>query len=337
LTGGDTLHVFPRPELPFAVVNNYGPTECTVVATSGVMPTRSTDGALPTIGKAIAGTTIHILDENGAPVAPGWPGELCIGGTGVGRGYRNRQDATDARFVADPFSTEPNARLYRSGDLASILPNGEICFRGRIDNQVKVRGYRVEPDGIAAHLARHPAVASCAVVPRANAQGEIYLVAYIVGTAKQASDSEELRAYLAQSLPEYMIPAAFVGLTELPLTSSGKIDKDALPEPSGDNSLDQTGFREPSTPTEIKLAAIVAEVLGNDTIGADDNFFLIGGHSLLGTQVVIRAREAFGIELTLWHLFEAQTVANLAATIENLLVAKLESMSDEEAQRLLGT
>lgn len=337
LTGGDTLHVFPRPELTFAVVNNYGPTECTVVATSGVMPTRSVDGALPTIGKAIAGTTIHILDSDGTPVAPGWPGELCIGGRGVGRGYRHRPEATAERFVADPFSSEQGARLYRTGDLASMLPNGEICFRGRIDNQVKVRGYRVEPDGIAAHLARHPAVASCAVVPRENAQGEIYLVAYIVGADGQSSASEELRAFLAQSLPEYMIPAAFVGLAELPLTSSGKLDKDALPEPSGKNSLDHTGFRAPATPTEIKLAAIVAEVLGTENIGADDNFFLIGGHSLLGTQVVIRAREAFGIELTLWHLFEAQTVANLAATIESLLVAKLDSMSDEEAQRLLGS
>jgi amino acid adenylation domain-containing protein len=337
LTGGDTLHVFPRPELTFAVVNNYGPTECTVVATSGVMPTRSIDGALPTIGKAIAGTTIHILDENGTPVAPGWPGELCIGGPSVGRGYRHRPDETNARFIADRFSREPNARLYRTGDLASTLPNGEICFRGRIDNQVKVRGYRVEPDGIAATLARHPSVASCAVAPRENAQGEVYLVAYIVSPSAQSSNSEELRAYLAQSLPEYMIPAAFVSLAELPLTSSGKLDKDALPEPSEENSLDQTGFRAPATPTEIKLAGIVAEVLGNDAIGADDNFFLIGGHSLLGTQVVIRAREAFGIELTLWHLFEAQTVANLAATIESLLVAKLDSMSDEEAQRLLGT
>jgi amino acid adenylation domain-containing protein len=336
LTGGDTLHVFPRPELPFTVINNYGPTECTVVATSGAMPTRCTDGALPTIGKAIAGTTIHILDGDGVPVSPGWPGELCIGGRGVGRGYRNRPEINAERFLADPFSSEPGARLYRTGDLASTLPTGEICFRGRIDNQVKIRGYRVEPDGIAANLARHPAVACCAVVPRENAQGEKFLVAYIVAAGEQSSAAEELRAFLAESLPEYMIPAAFVGLAELPLTGSGKLDKDALPEPSGENSLDQTGFRAPATPTEIKLAAIVAEVLGSDAIGADDNFFLIGGHSLLGTQVVIRAREAFGIELTLWHLFEAQTVANLAATIENLLVAKLDSMSDEEAQRLLG-
>jgi amino acid adenylation domain-containing protein len=334
LTGGDTLHVFPCPELPFAVVNNYGPAECTIVATSGEMPTRRDDGALPSIGKAIPNTTIHILDEDGAPVSPGWPGELCIGGRGVGRGYRNRPEITAERFITDPFSTEPGARLYRTGDLASMLPNGEICFRGRIDDQVKVRGNRVEPDGIAAQLARCPAVASCAVVPRENAQGEKYLVAYIVAAGEQSRTSEELRAFLAQSLPEYMIPTAFVGLAELPLTSSGKLDKDALPEASSGNLLDQTGFRAPSTPIEIKLAAIVAEVLGTEGIGADDNFFLIGGHSSAGTQVVIHARAAFGVELTLWHLFEAQTVAKLAATIENL--AKLDSIGDEKARRVLG-
>jgi amino acid adenylation domain-containing protein len=334
LTGGDTLHVFPCPELPFAVVNNYGPAECTIVATSGEMPTRRDDGALPSIGKAIPNTTIHILDEDGAPVSPGWPGELCIGGRGVGRGYRNRPEITAERFITDPFSTEPGARLYRTGDLASMLPNGEICFRGRIADQVKVRGNRVEPDGIAAQLARCPAVASCAVVPRENAQGEKYLVAYIVAAGEQSRTSEELRAFLAQSLPEYMIPTAFVGLAELPLTSSGKLDKDALPEASSGNLLDQTGFRAPSTPIEIKLAAIVAEVLGTEGIGADDNFFLIGGHSSAGTQVVIHARAAFGVELTLWHLFEAQTVAKLAATIENL--AKLDSIGDEKARRVLG-
>jgi amino acid adenylation domain-containing protein len=336
LTGGDTLHVFPRPDLPFTVINNYGPTECTVVATSGAVPPPSIDGTLPTIGKAIAGTAIHLLDEHGAQVAAGWPGEICIGGTGVGRGYRHRPDITAQRFVADPFSAIPGARLYRTGDLGSALPNGEICFRGRIDNQVKVRGYRIEPDGIAASLARHPAVASCAVVPRDSAQGEKQLVAYIVAAGEQSTPAEELRAFLANSLPEYMIPAAYVGLEKLPLTSSGKLDKDALPEPSLGNSLEQTGFRAPATPTETRLAAIVAVVLGTDKIGADDNFFLIGGHSLLGTQVVIRAREAFGVELTLWHLFEAQTVANLASTIEALLTAKLEAMSEEEAKRLLG-
>lgn len=336
LTGGDTLHIFPRPELPFAVINNYGPAECTIVATSGMMPTRSADSALPSIGKAIANTAIHILDEDGAPVSPGWPGELCIGGHGVGRGYRNRPAITAERFVADPFSSEPGARLYRTGDLASMLPNGEICFRGRIDDQVKIRGYRVEPDGIAAQLARCPAIASCTVVPRENTQGEKYLVAYIVAAGEPSGTTEELRAFLAQSLPEYMIPTAFVGLAELPLTSSGKLDKHALPEPSSENLLDQNGFRAPSTPTEIKLAAIVAEVLGMEGISADDNFFLIGGHSSAGAQAVLRAREAFGVDLTLWHLFEAQTVAKLAATIENLPVAERDSTSDEKPRRRLG-
>lgn len=336
LTGGDTLHVFPRPDLPFATINNYGPTECTIVATSGAVPSRSLDGGLPTIGKAIAGTTIHLLDEDGAPVAPGWPGEICIGGAGVGRGYRNLPESTAQRFIADPFGKVPDARLYRTGDMASALPNGEICFRGRIDNQIKIRGYRVEPDGIAANLSRHSAVASCAVVARENPQGEKQLVAYVVSRDGQNVAAEELRSFLANTLPDYMLPAAFVGVAQLPLTSSGKLDKDALPAPTGDNSLEQMGFRAPTTPTETRLAAIVAEVLGASRIGADDNFFLIGGHSLLGTQVVIRARETFGVELTLWHLFEAQTVANLAATIEALLMAKLDSMSDEEAKRLLG-
>ena len=337
LTGGDTLHVFPRPDLPFATINNYGPTECTVVTTSGPVPPHSIDGTLPTIGKPITGTTIHLLDEQGRPVAAGWPGEICVGGPSVGRGYRDRPVATAERFIADPFSDLPGARLYRTGDLGSGLPNGEIAFRGRIDNQVKIRGYRIEPDGIAASLARHPAVASCAVVARDSAHGEKMLVGYVVAAAAQSTASEELRSFLAATLPEYMIPTAFVGLDSLPLTSSGKLDKNALPEPSSANSLDQASFRAPATPTQLRLAAIVADVLGNDKVGADDNFFLIGGHSLLGTQVIIRAREAFGVELTLWHLFEAQTVANLASTIEALLMAKLESMSDEEASRLLGS
>lgn len=337
LTGGDTLHVFPRADLPFVTVNNYGPTECTVVATSGAMPARGEDNALPSIGKPIASTEIHLLDERGAPATPGWPGEICIGGPGVGRGYRNRPALTAEHFIADPFGRVPGARLYRTGDLGSVLPNGDICFRGRIDNQFKIRGYRVEPDGVAATLARHPGVASCAVVGRDTAQGEKQLVAYVVVAGERRISAGELRAFLADAVPEYMIPAAFVGLPALPLNGSGKLDRDALPLPTAGNALEQTGYRAPATPTEAQLAAIIAEVLGAAMIGADDNFFLIGGHSLLGTQVVIRARKAFGVELTLWHLFEAQTVARLAATIEKLQVTKLEAMGEESGERLLGT
>jgi amino acid adenylation domain-containing protein len=337
LTGGDTLHAFAGPTLPFTVVNNYGPTECTVVATSGRVPTYAETGEPPTIGKAIANTTIHLLDEQGTPVADGWPGEICVGGPSVARGYRGRPEQTAERFVADPFSDVPGARLYRTGDLGCVLPNGELSFRGRVDNQLKIRGYRIEPDGIAAALSHHEQIASCAVVARDNAQGEKQLVAYIVAGGDHSPSAEDLRGFLGASLPEYMIPAAFVGLSALPLTGNGKLDKAQLPEPTAENTLGQSNFRAPTTPTEQKLAAIVSEVLGGGEIGADDNFFLVGGHSLLGTQVVIRARDAFGVELTLWHLFEAQTVANLAETIETLLLAKLEIMSDEEAQRLLGT
>lgn len=321
LTGGDTLHSFPRPDLPFTVVNNYGPAECTVIATSGVVPFHPTGGDLPTIGKPIANITIHLLDPQGMPVAPGWPGEICLGGLGVGRGYRGRPELTAERFLPDPTSAVPNARLYRTGDLGCLLPNGEIAFRRRIDDELKIRGYRIEPEGIAAALARHPGIASCAVAARETPQGENLLVAYVVPAAEACLSGEKLRAFLARSLPEYMIPTAFVGMKALPQTGNGKVDKDALPEPSLTNALGDTAFRAPATPTEIRLAAIVTEVLGASAIGVDDNFFLSGGHSLLGTTVVERAREAFCVELTLWHLFEAQTVANLAATIDKLLDA----------------
>ncbi|HEY3917564.1 MAG TPA: non-ribosomal peptide synthetase [Stellaceae bacterium] len=335
LTGGDTLHAFPRPDLPFATINNYGPAECTVVATSGRVPSHCSEGALPSIGKPIAGTMIRLLDEQGAPVAPGWPGEICIGGPSVARGYRHRRDATAARFIADPFGEAPGARLYRTGDLGSLLPNGEIAFRGRIDGEVKIRGYRVEPDRIAAALARHPVVASCAVIARKNGPGEKQLVAYLVPAGAQRVTAEELRAFLADTLPDYLIPTAFVGLAELPLTSVGKLDQNALPEPTSDNSLDHTRFRAPATRTEARLAEILAEVLGCGAIGADDNFFLSGGDSQRATEVVIRARDVFGIELMLSHLFEAQTVADLAAVIERLLAAKRRSL-DKAGRRTAG-
>jgi amino acid adenylation domain-containing protein len=333
LTGADTLRSYARPSLPFAVVNNYGPTECAVVATSGIVPAHSEAGTLPTIGRPIANTQIYLLDENGQPVPPGQVGEIYIGGTGVGREYRNRPQLTAERFVPDPFRQAPGARMYRTGDLGCLLLDGEIAFRGRIDNQEKIRGHRVEPDEIASALSRHPQVASNTVVARSLASDR-QLVAYVVPAASAAPPSAvELRDFLAGLLPDYMIPAAFVKLASLPLTTSGKLDKKALPDPSPGNALDKAGYRAPESPTEQHLATLVAGVLGIDRVGKDDNFFLIGGHSLLGTQVVLRAREAFGVELTLWHLFEAQTVEKLAAIIERLVIEKLEAMSEEEAQQ----
>ncbi|HTO81259.1 MAG TPA: non-ribosomal peptide synthetase [Methylomirabilota bacterium] len=333
LTGGDTLHRFPRPGLPFAVVNNYGPAECAVVATSGIVPAEIAPTGSPTIGCPIANARIHLLDGQGDPVPEGATGEICIGGAGVGRGYRNRPDLTRERFVADRFDAEPGRRLYRTGDLGCRLPSGEIGFRGRIDSQVRVRGQRVEPDEIASALNRHPQVATSVVVTRGSAAADQRLVAYMVPAAASAPTAQELRDFLATLLPDFMIPTSFVRLESLPMTTNGKVDKSALPEPLPENALEQVGYRAPETPVERFLAKIIADVLAVERIGADDNFFLIGGHSLLGTQVVLRARETFGVDLTLRHLFEAQTVANLGAVIERLLRAKLEAMSEEEAQR----
>jgi amino acid adenylation domain-containing protein len=333
LTGGDTLHDHPPPGLPFAVINNYGPTECTVVATSGEVPPRLNGEALPAIGWPIAHTRIHLLDERGDPVPDGAIGEIHIGGAGVGRGYRGRPDLTARSFVPDPFSGVPGARLYRTGDLGERLPDGQIAFHGRLDEQQKIRGHRVEPDEIARTLNRHPLVAASAVLARGGAPSDKELVAYVVPDAAAAPTAEALRRFLAELLPDYMIPARFVQLDALPLTASGKLDRQALPTPTADNALDQASYRAPATPTERRLAEIIGALLGTERVGANDNFFLIGGHSLLGTQVLLRAREAFGVDLTLRDLFEAGSVAQLAAVIEDLLIVQLEAMSEDEARR----
>jgi amino acid adenylation domain-containing protein len=341
LTGADTLHRYPSRDLPFTVVNNYGPTECTVVATSGALRQSSSDRTMPPIGAAIANTQIYLLDETQKPVAPGATGEIYIGGSSVSRGYRNRPALTAEKFLENPFSPSPfpnvTARMYRTGDLGCLLPDGQIAFRGRIDGQEKIRGHRIEPDEITSVLQRHPRVASCAVVAIADPQGDKRLAAYVVVDQSAGPvDSAELRAFLTHQLPDFMVPAVFVGVEQLPLNSNGKLDRAALPEPSPENMLGVSGFRAPQSPIEIHVAAILAELLHIPRVGLDDNFFLLGGHSLLGAQLILRVRERFGVDLTLRHLFQASTVASLAAEIERMVMAKLESMSDEEAGRLLA-
>ena len=326
LTGADRLTVRPRLGLPFTFVNNYGPTECTVVATSGIV---SPEGdALPSIGRPIAGTQVHLLDERGEPVPDGATGEIWIGGAQVARGYRGDPELTAARFVGDPRF----GRLYRTGDLGRRGEEGEIAFAGRVDGQVKVRGHRIEPAEVAAALNRLAGVQASAVRPR---DGE--LVAYVVPAAGAAPTAAALRAALALELPDYMIPARFASLDRLPLTANGKVDYDALPDPAAARMPDANRGRAPATPAEKRLLAIVREVVGRDDVGVDDDFFLVGGHSLLGTQVVVRAREAFGVELTLFHLFEGRTAATLATIVEGLVIEKLDAMSDEEVrQRAAG-
>ena len=324
LTGADKLTVRPKAGQPFAFVNNYGPTESTVVATSGLV---APDGeGLPPIGRAIAGTTIHLLDAGGQAIADGEEGEIWIGGAQVARGYRGDPALTAERFVTHP----EYGRLYRTGDLGARLPSGEIAFRGRVDQQVKLRGHRIEPAEIAAQLNRLASVETSAVVLR---EGE--LVAYIVPAGPVTATA--LSAALAEVLPDYMVPSRFAKLPALPLNASGKLDTGALPNPLACALEDEAApQRAPASPAEARLLDIVREVIGRADIGVEDDFFQMGGHSLLGTQVVVRARDAFGVELTLFHLFEGRTVATLAATIETLVMEKLASLSDDDLRRMAG-
>jgi acyl carrier protein len=230
---------------------------------------------------------------------------------------------------------EEGARLYRSGDLGRLLPDGQIEFHGRRDNQIKLRGNRIELDEISAALDRHPLVVQSAVSARGDGNN-VQLIAYMVLRGGAPVVAESLREFLANRLPDYMLPLAFVAIPSLPLTASGKLDVEALPVPDDANRLPETEYREPSSQVEISIAAIVAELLDLDRVGSEDNFFLLGGHSLLGTQLVLRARDAFGVELTLRDLFKAQSVSKLAATIERRLIESIEQMSDEEAGALLA-
>jgi amino acid adenylation domain-containing protein len=347
LTGGEALHCYPSPGLPFTVVNNYGPTECTVVATSGVIAVSLSDltpsspqPAAPSIGKPIANTVIRILDADRHPVPQGQVGEIYIAGTSVARGYRNRPQRTAERFLPDPFSVNPRARMYRTGDLGCFLLDGQIAFRGRVDSQEQIHGYRVEPDEIVCALNRHPAVAASAVVARSHASARTgsakTLVAYVVPRESAALTASGLREFLAAALPHYMVPSTFVRIPALPVNSNGKLDPGALPEPAVANRIEDASYRAPSTPTEETLARILAQLLEVDRVGADDNFFLLGFHSLLATQVALRVHERFGIQLGLRHLFEAKTVARLAAELDRQLIEKLDSMSDQEVARYLA-
>ncbi|PYY14347.1 MAG: hypothetical protein DMG61_10200 [Acidobacteria bacterium] len=336
LTGADTLHHYPSRKLRFQLVNNYGPTECSVVATSGiVLPNPENRDNLPSIGRPIDNTQIYILDERMQQVPLGEPGEIYIGGAGLGRGYRNRPDLTAERFVANPFASGQGTRLYKTGDLGCFLPNGEIAFLGRIDEQLKIRGYRIEPAEIVKVLDEHPAVQASAVAGHDLEDGNKRLVAYLVLASDGQHTHTELRNFIASRLPEYMVPAVFVVLNALPLSSSGKVDRAALPTPTTDNTLRDSTFVAPRTDIEKRVADTLASLLDLGQVSVDDNFFLLGGHSLLGTQLIARLRDAFGIEISLRSLFDAPTVAELSRVIESLIMAKLEAMSDEEAQRLM--
>jgi amino acid adenylation domain-containing protein len=331
LTGGDTLRVRPAPGLPFVVVNNYGPTECTVVSTSTVVLPSSEQSELPPIGTPVDNAQVYILDQDLRPVTGEECGELYVGGKIVGRGYRNRVDLTAERFIPNPFAP---GTMYKTGDMGRYLGDGQIAFLGRIDDQIKIRGYRIELDEIAITLNAFPAISTAVVTAYAEAGEEKRLVAYIV--AQQNLTRADLQSFLLARLPDYMVPATFVLLQSIPLTSNDKVDYAALPAPTPENMLiDQSS--EPQSELEVAVAKIVAELLHVSEVAPDDDFFLLGGHSLLGTQLIARLRDSFDVDVRLRTLFEQPTVRALSAEIERLLLEKIEAMSEEDAQRVLDT
>ncbi|HEY2963825.1 MAG TPA: amino acid adenylation domain-containing protein [Pyrinomonadaceae bacterium] len=319
LTGGDRLNTWPPESLPFELVNNYGPTENTVVATSGMVARgNETERAAPALGRPISNVWVYIVDQRGEPVPAGVAGELWVGGESLARGYLQRPELTAESFIPDPFSGEAGARLYRTGDLTRYLPDGVIEFLGRSGSQVKVRGHRIELGEIETALRELTNVREAVVQCWEPRPGEQSLVAYVVPADRHAVlVSNDLRATLREKLPDYMVPALFVVLDELPLTDNGKIDRRALPAPQPAD-FDDAPTR-PRTPTEELLMNIWAEILRMRRVGLHDNFFDLGGHSLLATQVVSRVRETFKVELPLRALFESPTIAELAQSVDMLL------------------
>ncbi|BAS60152.1 amino acid adenylation domain-containing protein (plasmid) [Leptolyngbya boryana NIES-2135] len=296
-----------------ALVNEYGPTETVVGCCVYWVPSdQPSTGSIP-IGRPIANTQLYLLDRNLQPVPTGFPGELYISGAGVARGYLNRPELTAERFIPNPFCS--GSRLYKTGDLAQFLPNGTIEYLGRIDHQVKIRGFRIELGEIETVLAQHPAVQQAVVIDREDTPGDQRLVAYLVPAPSATPNASILRPFLQEKLPAYMVPSAFVVLKKLPLTSNGKVDRKALPAPEQVRPELEAAYIAPRNSIESTLAAIWAEVLGLEQIGVYDDFFDLGGHSLLLTQVTSRIHNALGIDLPMRQLFDAPTIAALAEVI----------------------
>jgi amino acid adenylation domain-containing protein len=294
-------------------VNTYGPTEASVIASAYEPdPSQPFPDNLP-IGRPIANVRLYVLDSDLQPVAVGEPGELHIGGPGVARGYLNHPERTEAKFIADPFCPDGDARLYRTGDMVRYLPDGNIEFQGRIDFQVKIRGFRIEPGEIEAVLEKHPGVAQAVVTAR-EVNGEKRLAAYIVALPDAVTTSE-LRRHLKGSLPEYMVPADFVFLKSFPLTPNGKVDRRALPAPEPSEPGGAGGFVAPRNEFESRMASLWEQVLGRRPIGVRDNFFELGGHSLLAVRLTSRIEKQFGKKLTITALLQAPTVESLVSLL----------------------
>ncbi|KJH70638.1 non-ribosomal peptide synthetase [Aliterella atlantica] len=319
LCGGEALNLSLANQLlerSQEVWNLYGPTETTIWSAVQKVEEQTTE--IVSIGRAIANTQFYILDRHHNLLPVGVPGELYIGGAGLARGYLNRPELTAEKFIPNPFNNSQFNRLYKTGDLTRYLPDGTIEFLGRIDNQVKLRGFRIELQEIEALLTQHPQVETSIVLLRED-KGTQHLVAYLIPQPKHTLEVTELRRFLASKLPSYMLPTAFVMLDKLPLTPNGKVDRRALPTPDR-TQLIQSHFVPASTPIEQMLVNIWAEVLGSDGLSIHDNFFELGGHSLLATQLISRIRQILYLELPLRCLFAAPTIAELASVIQTMVM-----------------
>ncbi len=323
-------------QLDARLQNLYGPTEAAVDVTSWECRRQDRSRIVP-IGRPIANTQLYILDHFLQPVPVGVPGQLHIGGVQVARGYLKRPDLTAEKFVPDPFRDDPRARLYKTGDLARYLPDGNIEYLGRLDHQVKLQGFRIELGEIESLLTRHPAVRTAVVVVRSDASGNQRLIAYLVSELGSALSDSTLREYLKRRLPDHMVPSAFVWLEALPLTANGKVDRRSLPDPTGERSSQQA-YCAPGNEIEKTVADIWRDVLKVDKVGIEDNFFDLGGNSFLSILVVTRMREALGADIPVTRLFQYPTVASLAKSLrEDNANATVSQTAQERAERRKAT
>lgn len=330
IIGGEQLTAdqvaFWREHAPeTALINEYGPTETVVGCCTYRVPSEGALAGAIAIGRPIANTQLYVLDARMRPVPVGVSGELYVGGLGVARGYLNQPSLTAERFLPDPFGNTPGSRLYRTGDLVKWRPDGQLEFLGRVDDQVKIRGYRIELGEIEARLRRHPRVRGVAVLAREDVPGDRRLVAYVVDGQEQGqggeADPASWRSWLQESLPDYMVPSAFVVLDALPMTPNGKIDRGALPAPERGREASGVEYVPPRGPVEEAVAGVWGELLGSDRVGIHDNFFELGGHSLVATRLLARLRDTFAVEPSLRDFLDRPTVASLARLIERALAA----------------